>query len=108
MLCVLCAVSRLLALLHLRYGRLSSHLTLRAVYLSFYLYLFVTTFVLYFCSHFGVGRLHVLHPVNREAVPLVHTVCIFFVFYSHTPLSFERESSETVLLFSDSGGSEVG
>ena len=25
----------------------------------------------------------------------------------HTPLSFEKESSETILLFSDSGGSEV-
>ena len=34
-----------------------------------------------------------LNPVNREAVSLV--------------LSFERESSETILLFSDSGGSEV-
>ena len=127
--CVFCAVSRLLALLHLRYGRLSSHLTLCAVYLYFYFYLLVTTFVLYFCPHFGVDRLHVLHPVNREAVLLVHTVfgdfgdfgvsfvstvagrlyfLCFLSFSSHTPLSFERESSETILLFSDSGGSEVG
>ena len=52
----------------------------------------------------------VSHSVNREAVPLVHTLCIvcFLFFSSHTPLSFERESSETILLFSDSGGSEVG
>jgi len=94
MLCMLCAVSRLLALLYPRYGMLRSHLTLRAVYLCFYLYLFVTTFVLYFCPHSGVGRLHVLHPVTREAVPLVHTVYIFFVFYFsfHTLLYLSRDS----------------
>ena len=96
MLCVLCAVSRLLAPLHLRYGRLSSHLTLRAIYLCFYLYLLVPTFILYFCPHFGVGRLHVLHPVNREAVPLIHTFCIFAVFYFslHTLLYLSRESRQ--------------
>ena len=33
---------------------------------------------------------------------------VLCIFSSHTPLSFERESSETILLFSDSGGSEVG
>ena len=39
-----------------------------------------------------------------------HFLCFLcFLFFSlHTPLSFERESSETILLFSDSGGSEVG
>ena len=35
------AVSRLLAMLHLRYGRLRSHLTLRAVYVC---YLFLSSF----------------------------------------------------------------
>jgi hypothetical protein len=43
--------------------------------------------------HFGVGRLHTLYPVNREAVPLVHIFCFLF-FFSHTPLSFERESRQ--------------
>ena len=58
----------------------------------------------------GVAWLHMMNPVNREAVPLVHTIYLFMCcvfFSSHTPLSFERESSETILLFSDSGGSEV-
>ena len=85
------AVSRLLAMLHLHYRRLHSHLTLRAVYLCFYLYLLVTTFVLYFCPHFGVGRLHVMHPVNREAVPLVHTLCVFVFFFLFTHSSIFRE-----------------
>ena len=94
------AVSRLLAMLHLRYGRLRSHLTLRALYLCFLLFVLIV----------GVARLPMLNPVNREAVPLVHTLYVFMCcvfFSSHTPLSFERESSETILLFSDSGGSEV-
>ena len=58
----------------------------------------------------GVARLPMLNPVNREAVPLVHTIYLFMCcvfFSSHTPLSFERELLETILLFSDSGGSEV-
>ena len=58
----------------------------------------------------GVAWLHMMNPVNREAVPLVHTIYLFMCcvfFSSHTPLSFERESSETILLFSDSGGSKV-
>ena len=55
--------------------------------------------------HFGVGRLHTLYPVNREAVPLVHIFCgstrpyflfsifIFSVFYFsfHTLLFLSRE-----------------
>ena len=81
---MLFAVSRLLAILHPRYGRLRSHLTLRAFYVCFYLCLLVTTFVLYFCPHFGVGRLHVLNPVNREAVPLVHAFCVFYVLFIFT------------------------
>ena len=93
-------VSRLLAMLHLRYGRLRSHLTLRALYLCFLLFVLIV----------GVARLPMLNPVNREAVPLVHTIYLFMCcvfFSSHTPLSFERESSETILLFGDSGGSKV-
>ena len=74
--------------------------TLRALYLCFLLFVLIV----------GVARLPMLNPVNREAVPLVHTLYVFMCcvfFSSHTPLSFERESSETILLFSDSGGSEV-
>ena len=65
--------------------------------------------------HFGVGRLHTLYPVNREAVPLVHIFCFLFSYFlfsiflfTHSSFFRERESSETILLFSDSGGSEVG
>ena len=94
------AVSRLLAMLHLRYGRLRSHLTLRALYLCFLLFVLIV----------GVARLPMLNPVTREAVPFVHTLCIFCVVYFlftlrilcclfslHPPLSFEGESSETIL-----------
>ena len=94
------AVSRLLAMLHPRYGRLRSHHTLRVLYLCSLLFVLIV----------GVAWLPMLNPVNREAVPLVHTIYLFMCcvfFSSHTPLSFERESSETILLFSDSGGSEV-
>ena len=49
--------------------------------------------------HFGVGRLHTLYPVNREAVPLVHIFCFLF-FFSHTPLSFERESRQKRFTYS--------
>ena len=94
------AVSRLLTMLHPRYGRLRTHHTLRFLYLCFLLFVLIV----------GVAWLHMMNPVNREAVPLVHTIYLFMCcvfFSSHTPLSFERESSETILLFSDSGGSEV-
>ena len=94
------AVSRLLAMLYPRYGRLRTHHTLRVLYLCFLLFVLIV----------GVAWLHMMNPVNREAVPLVHTIYLFMCcvfFSSHTPLSFERESSETILLFSDSGGSEV-
>ena len=60
------AVSRLLAMLHLRYGRLRSHLTLRALYLCFLLFVLIV----------GVARLPMMTPVNREAVPLVHTLYV--------------------------------
>ena len=94
------AVSRLLAMLYPRYGRLRTHHTLRVLYLCFLLFVLIV----------GVARLPMLNPVNREAVPLVHTLYVFMCcvfFSSHTPLSFEKESSETILLFSDSGGSEL-
>ena len=65
------AVSRLLAMLHPRYGRLRSHLTLRALYLCSLLFVLIV----------GVARLPMLNPVNREAVPFVHTLRIFFVVY---------------------------
>ena len=85
-------VSRSLAPLHFRYGRLGIYFTLRALCL----------YVLSILSSFlGVSRLPLLHPVNREAVirtHFMHTVlCYFYVFYifpSHTPLSFERESRQ--------------
>ena len=82
-------VSRSLAPLHFRYGRLGIYFTLRALCL----------YVLSILSSFlGVGRLPLLHSVNREAVTrtfYAHILCYFYVFSlfsSHTPLSFERES----------------
>jgi len=44
----------------------------------------------------GVGRLPMLNPVNREAVPLVHTfyMYVYVLVIFHTPLSFERESRQ--------------
>ena len=78
-------VSRLLAMLHLRYGRLRSHLTLRALYLCFLLFVLIV----------GVARLPMLNPVNREAVPFVHTLRIFFVVYFlFTLLYLSRESRQ--------------
>ena len=58
----------------------------------------------------GVGRLPLLHPVNREAVTRTHFMlflCVLYFLFSHSSIFRERESSETILLFSDSGGSEV-
>ena len=77
------AVSRLLAMLHLRYGRLRSHLTLRALYLCFLLFVLIV----------GVARLPMLNPVNREAVPLVHTLCIYVLcifLFTHSSIFRER------------------
>ena len=56
--CAICAlaVSRLLAMLHLRYGRLRSHLTLRAVYVC---YLFLSSFWVlpgFLCCILSTGR----------------------------------------------------
>ena len=46
----------------------------------------------------GVASLHVLNHGNREAVPFVRfTYFLRCLFSLHTPLSFERESSETIL-----------
>ena len=72
------AVSRLLAMLHLRYGRLRSHLTLRALYLCSLLFVLIV----------GVARLPMLNPVNREAVPFVHTLRIFLSIRTHTLRTF--------------------
>ena len=85
-------VSHSLALLHFRYGRLGLYFTLRALCL----------YVLSILSSFlGVSRLPLLHPVNREAVIRTHFMhtflCYFYAFYifpSHTPPSFERESRQ--------------
>ena len=95
-------VSRLLALLHLRYGRLGIYLTLRALCI----YVFSSYFHVIRFSHFvlilGVGRLPLLHPVNREAVTRTHFMLfyVFSIFSSHTPLSFERESRQKRFSFS--------
>ena len=46
----------------------------------------------------GVASFHVLNHGNREAVPFVHfTYFLRCLFSLHTSLSFERESSETIL-----------
>ena len=105
--CPLCMgdVSRSLAPLHFRYGRLGIYFTLRALCL----------YVLSILSSFlGVGRLPLLHPVNREAVTRTFYAHIFMLFlcvlyfsFTYSSIFRERESSETILLFSDSGGSEV-
>ena len=80
------AVSRLLAMLHLRYGRLRSHLTLRALYICSLLFVLIV----------GVARLPMLNPVNREAVPLVHTLYVLCVVYFslHTLLYLSRKSRQ--------------
>ena len=87
-------VSRSLAPLHCRYGRLGIYFTLRALCL----------YVLSILSSFlGVSRLPLLHPVNREAVIRTHFYVIFmsFIFFpSHTPLSFERESRQKQFSYS--------
>ena len=98
-LCVLFAVSRLLAMLHLRYGRLRSHLTLHAFYLCSL-----------FLSSFWCWPASCADSCQQEGGSTrTHFLCFYVLFISsHTPLSFERESPETILLFSDSGGSEIG
>ena len=110
MLCVICAVSGLLALLHLRYGRLRSHLTLRAVYLCFYLSLRCHVCSLFLSSFWCWPA--ACAASCQQGGGSTRTHCLYFLcfllFSSHTSLSFERESLETILLFSDSGGSEVG
>ena len=101
-------VSRLLAMLHLRYGRLGLYLTLRALCMCLYSYFFIIPFVFYFCPHFGCC---LLHPVNREAVPLVHIFVIFCVLYFslHTLLYLSRERVvRNDSLIQRLGGSEVG
>ena len=72
-------------------GLVSISLCALSVYMCF---LFLSSFL-------GVSRLPLLHPVNREAVIRTHFMhtflCYFYVFYifpSHTPLSFERESRQ--------------
>ena len=69
---------------------------------------------LFLSSFLGVGRLPLLHPVNREAVTRTHfmhtfyvILCVLSFLFTHSSIFRERESSETILLFSDSGGSEV-
>ena len=76
MLCMLCAVSRLLALLHLRYGRLSSHLTLRTFYLCS---LFLSSFWCWPASYSesckqggGSTRTHFLLCVVKLGYPTIH------------------------------------
>ena len=51
----------------------------------------LSIFVLYFCPHFGVGRLPMLNPVNSEAVPLVHTFYTFMCCLFFTLLYLSRE-----------------
>ena len=58
----------------------------------------------------GVAWLRLLHPVNREAVTRTHFLlflCVLCFLFTHSSICGEEESSETILLFGDSGGSEV-
>ena len=58
---------------------------------------------------FALREAFKLEPVKREAALLVHIrpYLIDFIFRSQATVSL-GESSETILLFVDSGGSEVG
>ena len=80
-------------------------------FLCLYLYLLVIILVLYFCPHFGCWPAACAASCQQRGGS-TRTNFLYFLrflfFISHTHLSFERESSETILLFSDSGGSEVG
>jgi hypothetical protein len=49
-----------------------------------------------------------LSPVKREAALLVHIRPYFKYFYFSLATFISEESSETILLFVDFGGSEVG
>ena len=102
---------------HASLGRhVAPHCSAHFVYLCLFLSVSLLVVPTPIWPHFGVGRLHTLYPVNREAVPLVHIFCgstrpyfLFSIFlFTHSSFFRERESSETILLFSDSGGSEVG
>ena len=95
---VTCLAASTLLDRHASFGRhVAPHYSAHFVYLCLFssVFLLVTPMPSIW-PHFGVGRLHALYPVNREAVPLVHTFCIFcfLFFFSHTPLSFERESRQ--------------
>ena len=79
---------------HASLGRhVAPHCSAHFVYLCLFLSVSLLVVPTPIWPHFGVGRLHTLYPVNREAVPLVHIFCFLF-FFSHTPLSFERESRQ--------------
>jgi len=59
---------------HASFGRhVAPHYSAHFVYLCLFssVFLLVTPMPSIW-PHFGVGRLHALYPVNREAVPLVH------------------------------------
>jgi hypothetical protein len=58
---------------------------------------------------FALREAFKLQPVKRESALLVHIrpYFMYFIFRSRATFILE-ESSETILLFVDSGGSEVG
>ena len=114
----------LFAMLQQRYEDFSSEiLILSFLCLCIYSMSFLTVPIFLFWPHVRFGMLCVLsvlllfalreafklEPVKREAALLVHIRPYFIDFIFRSQATFILgESSETILLFVDSGGSEVG
>ena len=90
-------MSRLLAMLHFRYGRLGSYLTLLALCMCLYFYFLVIPFVFYFCPYFGCWRAAFAASCQQGGGSTRTHFCYFLCslfFSSQTPLFFERESRQ--------------
>ena len=70
----------------------------------------LSMFVIHVCPHFGCcPASHAASCQQGGGSTRTHCLCIFMCcLFSHSSIFREKESSETILLFSDSGGSEVG
>ena len=70
----------------------------------------LSMFVIYVCPHFGCCPASYAASCQQGGGSTrTHCLCIFMCcLFSHSSIFREKESSETILLFSDSGGSEVG
>ena len=80
-------------MLHLRYGRLGSFLTLRALCMCLYFYFLVIPFVFYFCPHFGLlaGCLCCILSTGRRSLVHIFVIFCFLYFFLHTLLYLSRE-----------------